>query len=221
MGFSRQEYWSGWPFPPPGDLFNPGIEPGSPALQVDSSPSQPPEKLRKSIICHQGKLSWKHQEKKARLLGLGFPKSRSKHEMKNSGKIWNQIEPLFPIISPFLPHYPSPPHTHTHIHTHAFQEQIEVVRLEHREQKQRGCVHRVAVCRTHGPIRVRNQKRSSSAQRRITVHNHLRTLHTSGQQPLELDIRRWASIDSQSAASGSSGDVTLIPLVQFNPHVKA
>ena len=36
MGFSRQEYWSGLPFPSPGDLPNPGIEPGSPALQADS-----------------------------------------------------------------------------------------------------------------------------------------------------------------------------------------
>ena len=36
MGFSRQEYWSGSPFPSPGDLPNPGIEPGSPALQADS-----------------------------------------------------------------------------------------------------------------------------------------------------------------------------------------
>ena len=33
MGFSRQEYWRGLPFPSPGDLPNPGIEPGSPALQ--------------------------------------------------------------------------------------------------------------------------------------------------------------------------------------------
>ena len=41
MGFSRQEYWSGFPFPSPGDLPNPGIEPGSPALQADSLPSQP------------------------------------------------------------------------------------------------------------------------------------------------------------------------------------
>ena len=32
MGFSRQEYWSGFPFPSPGDLPNPGIEPGSPEL---------------------------------------------------------------------------------------------------------------------------------------------------------------------------------------------
>ena len=36
MGFSRQECWSGLPFPSPGDLPNPGIEPGSPALQADS-----------------------------------------------------------------------------------------------------------------------------------------------------------------------------------------
>ena len=36
VGFSREEYWSGLPFPSPGDLPNPGIEPGSPALQADS-----------------------------------------------------------------------------------------------------------------------------------------------------------------------------------------
>ena len=36
MGFIRQEYWSGLPFPSPGDLPNPGIEPGCPALQADS-----------------------------------------------------------------------------------------------------------------------------------------------------------------------------------------
>ena len=44
MEFSGQEYWSGLPFPPPGDLSDPGIEPGSPALQTDSSPSEPPGK---------------------------------------------------------------------------------------------------------------------------------------------------------------------------------
>ena len=42
MGFSRQEYWSGLPFPSPGDLPDPGMEPGSPALQADSLPSEPP-----------------------------------------------------------------------------------------------------------------------------------------------------------------------------------
>ena len=44
MEFLRQEYWSGWSCPPPGDLPNPGIEPRSPALQVDSLPSVPPGK---------------------------------------------------------------------------------------------------------------------------------------------------------------------------------
>ena len=42
MEFSRQEYWSWLPFPSPGDLPNPGNEPGSPALQADSLPSEPP-----------------------------------------------------------------------------------------------------------------------------------------------------------------------------------
>ena len=44
MEFSRQEYWSGVPFPSPGDLPNPGIKPGSPASQADSLPSEPPGK---------------------------------------------------------------------------------------------------------------------------------------------------------------------------------
>ena len=40
MGFSKQKYWHGLPFPSPGDLPNPGMEPGSPALQADSLPSE-------------------------------------------------------------------------------------------------------------------------------------------------------------------------------------
>ena len=44
MEFSRQEYRSGLPFPSPGDLPNPRIKPGSPALQADSLPSEPPGK---------------------------------------------------------------------------------------------------------------------------------------------------------------------------------
>ena len=44
MGFSRQEYWSGLPFPSPGDLPNPGIKPRSPALQADALTSEPPGK---------------------------------------------------------------------------------------------------------------------------------------------------------------------------------
>ena len=45
VGFSRQEYWSGLPFPSPGDLPNPGIEPGSPVLQADALPSEPPDDI--------------------------------------------------------------------------------------------------------------------------------------------------------------------------------
>jgi len=44
MGFSRQEYRSGLPFPSPGDLPDPGIEPRSPALQINTLPSKPPGK---------------------------------------------------------------------------------------------------------------------------------------------------------------------------------
>ena len=44
MEFYRQEYWSGLPFPSPGDLPDPGIEPGSPTLQADTLPSEPPGK---------------------------------------------------------------------------------------------------------------------------------------------------------------------------------
>ena len=43
MGSPRQEYWSGLPFPSPGDLPDPGVEPGSPMLRADSSPPELPE----------------------------------------------------------------------------------------------------------------------------------------------------------------------------------
>ena len=45
MEFSREEYWSGLPFPSPGNLPEPGIEPGSPALQADSLLFEPPGKV--------------------------------------------------------------------------------------------------------------------------------------------------------------------------------
>ena len=45
VGFSRQDYWSGLPFPSLGDLPNPGIEPRSPALEADALTSEPPGKL--------------------------------------------------------------------------------------------------------------------------------------------------------------------------------
>ena len=48
MGFSKQEYWSGLPFPYPGDLPDPGIEYWSLGLQVDSLPSEPTGKIKSS-----------------------------------------------------------------------------------------------------------------------------------------------------------------------------
>ena len=50
MGFSRQEYWSGSPCPPPGNLPDPRIEPGSPTLQSDSLPSEPVTQLGKAAV---------------------------------------------------------------------------------------------------------------------------------------------------------------------------
>ena len=54
MRFPRQEYWSGLPFPSPGDLLDPGIEPGSPTVQADALPSEP---LRKPKNTGVGNLS--------------------------------------------------------------------------------------------------------------------------------------------------------------------
>ena len=50
MEFSRQEYWSGLPFPSPGDLPDLGIEPGSPAVHTDSLPPEPPGKPRQAPL---------------------------------------------------------------------------------------------------------------------------------------------------------------------------
>ena len=55
MGFSRQEYWSGLPYPSPGDLPNPGIETRTPALQVDALTSEPPGKPG-------GKIPWMEEQ---------------------------------------------------------------------------------------------------------------------------------------------------------------
>ena len=50
MEFSRPEYWSGYPFPSPGDLPNPWIKPRSPILQADSLPAEPPGKPRNTGV---------------------------------------------------------------------------------------------------------------------------------------------------------------------------
>ena len=59
-GFSRQEYWSVLPCLPPGDLPNPGIEPRSPVLQVDSLPPESPGKPKNTGVegCFSSDLQW-------------------------------------------------------------------------------------------------------------------------------------------------------------------
>ena len=62
MGFSRQEYWSGLPFPSLGDLPNPGIEPGSPALQTDTLTAELPGKpknVQTTTQLHSSHTQWK------------------------------------------------------------------------------------------------------------------------------------------------------------------
>ena len=58
MGFSRQEYWSGLPCPPPGDLLNPGIEPRSPTLHADYLPSKLPGKPMNTGMGSVSLLQW-------------------------------------------------------------------------------------------------------------------------------------------------------------------
>ena len=61
LGFSSQDYWSGLPWPFPGDLLDPGIEPGSPTLQGDSLPSVPPGKHQKTPLHWVAIPFWRRQ----------------------------------------------------------------------------------------------------------------------------------------------------------------
>ena len=66
MGFSRQEYWSGLPFPSPGDLPNPGIEPWSSTLQADALTSEPAaHRIQKGHPKHSNINKMKRQEYQA------------------------------------------------------------------------------------------------------------------------------------------------------------
>ena len=77
MEFSRQEYWSGLPFPSPGDLPDPGIKPGSPALQVDSLPSELLGKQR----------SHEESPKRSQNLMLSSHQSSSSHALYSEGSL--------------------------------------------------------------------------------------------------------------------------------------
>ena len=60
MEFSRQRYWGGLPFPSPGDLPDPGIDPGSPALQADALTSEPPGKKELKLSVFENNLLIQH-----------------------------------------------------------------------------------------------------------------------------------------------------------------
>ena len=87
MGFSRQTYWSGLLFPSPGDLPNPAIEPGSPALQTDSLPPEPPGKPNNCIFTKQQEQ--KHMEQTLTEL---------KGEIDNSTIVNRDFNILFSIV---------------------------------------------------------------------------------------------------------------------------
>jgi len=73
LGFLRQEYWSGMPFPSPGDLQNPGIKPVSPALTGRFLTTKLPGKLEKAMAPHSSTLAWKvpWREEPGRLQSMG------------------------------------------------------------------------------------------------------------------------------------------------------
>ena len=111
MGFSRQEYWSGLPFPSPGDLPNPGIEPTSPVspvLQADSLPTEPPGKpgdARKvcgergaSLMTPWWSLSTPHRDEGVAVLVLGSVQGPGAHRLQAllSGK---PVDGLSGVIS--------------------------------------------------------------------------------------------------------------------------
>ena len=79
MEFSRPEYWSGKPFPSPGDLPNSGIKPKSPTLQVDSLPTEPPGKPKNTGV---GSLS---------LLQRNFPMQELNRGLQHCKQILYQL----------------------------------------------------------------------------------------------------------------------------------
>ena len=80
-----QEYWNGLPFPSPGDLPNPRIEPGSPALQTDTLPSEPlgkPENKDHGIWSHHFMGNrWGNSGKSVRLCFFGLQNPNGGHQM--------------------------------------------------------------------------------------------------------------------------------------------
>ena len=92
MGLSRQEYWSGEPFPSPGDLPDPGIGPGSPALQADSLLSEPQGKP--ILVLYPLPNKWNHQRLEERRGGKEistYTEISTCHKIHFSLKVYNSV----------------------------------------------------------------------------------------------------------------------------------
>ena len=130
MGFSRQEYWSGLPFPSPGDLLDSGIEAGSPAFQADALTSEPPGKPKRKeclnlvkAVCDKATTAIMLNCEKNRFFSLvlllscvwlcdsmdcstpGFPVLHHLLELAQTNVHWvsDAIQPSCPPSSPSLP----------------------------------------------------------------------------------------------------------------------
>ena len=97
MGFSRQEYWSGLPFPSPGDLPDPGIEPGPPALQADAftisantEVPSPGRGIQRCYVCYVMSLIW--------MLCMSIERDRDFKEKKKKtatqGDLWSRVKSI-------------------------------------------------------------------------------------------------------------------------------
>ena len=113
MEFSRPEYWSGLPFTSPGDLPNPGIEPRSPTLQVDSLPIEPPGKPE----CQESSVQFTSVAQSCPTLcdpmncsTPGFPVHHQLLEFTQTHvhRVSDAIQPCHPLSSPSPP-APIPP----------------------------------------------------------------------------------------------------------------
>ena len=122
--FSRQEYWSRSPCPPPGDLPNPGIKPRSPALQADSLPSEPSGKFKNTGV---GSLSLLQENFLTQESTQGLPHCRQIHYQLSNREAVPQFSSLTQLcptlcnpldcITPGFPvHHQLPELAQTHVH---------------------------------------------------------------------------------------------------------
>ena len=95
-GFSWQEYWSGLPFAPPGDLPNPGIEPRSSVLQADSLPSEPPGKpFLRNLLFHLFTLQHEPRQDMEMSYPFVHENVQSQHGWLGSAKILSEKATIF------------------------------------------------------------------------------------------------------------------------------